>query len=269
MASNDKKILVFLESHPVFTINEIREYYSSSNGSREASDLLLNNRRMGRIGAVKAGLYFVVRPGNTEKSTQVDPFLLTAKLANDAVLAFHSALDVLGFNHSSFNSYYYYSSRPHPAILFRKDHFRCILFPEHKQGHPDKIFGIEKIERSGVKVNVTGKERTLVDALERPKFCGGFEEMYRSLEKMPFIQTELIKEYLEIRKQKNLFALVGYFLEQHSEQFHIEESFLQLLESNKPAQPLYWDRSRKGGVFKNRWNLIVPEAVDQRKWEEF
>ena len=269
MASNDKKILVFLETHPVFTIEEIREYFSISNGSREASDLLLNNKRMGRIGALKAGLYFVVRPGNTEKSTQVDPFLLTAKLAKDAVLAFHSALDVLGFNHSSFNSYYYYSSRPHPAILFRNDHFRCILFPEYRQNIPDEIFGIEKIERSGVKVNVTCKERTLVDALERPQFCGGFEELYRSLEKMPYIQTELIMKYLDIRKQKNLFALVGYFLEQHREQFHIEESFLQLLESNKPAQPLYWDHSRKGGIFKNRWNLIVPKAVDQRKWEEF
>jgi predicted transcriptional regulator of viral defense system len=167
MANNDKKILVFLETHPVFTLEELRYYFSISNGSREASDLVLNNRRMGRIGALKAGLYFVVRPGNTEKSTQVDPFLLTAKLARDAVLAFHTALEVLGFNHSSFNSYYYYSSLPHSAILFRKDHFRCILFPEYRQKKPDEIFGIEKIERSGLKINVTVKERTLVDVLER------------------------------------------------------------------------------------------------------
>jgi predicted nicotinamide N-methyase len=71
-----------------------------------------------------------------------------------------------------------------------------------------------------------------------------------------------------LRKQKNLFARAGYFLEQHREQFHIEESFLQLFERNKPVQPLYWDRSKKGGILNKRWNLIIPETVDKRKWEE-
>jgi predicted transcriptional regulator of viral defense system len=269
MASSDKNILVFLEMHPVFTIEELRKYFSHPDGGREASDILMRNKRMGRIGVVKTGLYYVVRPGSTEATTQVDPFLLTAKLSNDAVLAFHTALDVLGFGHSIFNSYYYYSHRFRPAVRFRNEHFRCVSIPETLQKKSSALFGTEKIERSGVKVVVTGKERTLVDVLERPQFCGGFEEMYRSLEKMPYIQPELILEYLSLRRQKNLFARVGFFLEQHREQLHIEESFLQQIERHKPVQPLYWDRSRKGGVLKNRWNLIVPQAVDKRTWEEF
>ena len=109
MADNDKKILIFLETHPVFTLGELRNYFSLRDGGRDASDILLHNKKMGRIGAVKAGLYFVVRPGSSEATTQVDPFLLAAKLTGDAVLAFHSALDLLGFGHSVFNSYYYYS----------------------------------------------------------------------------------------------------------------------------------------------------------------
>ncbi|MHB8580687.1 MAG: type IV toxin-antitoxin system AbiEi family antitoxin domain-containing protein [Ignavibacteriaceae bacterium] len=269
MASSHKKILVFLETHPVFTIRELKKYFSFSEESREASDILMHNKRMGRIGVVKTGLYYALRPGSTEETTQIDPFLLAAKLCDDAVLAFHTALDILGFGHSVFNSYYYYSHRFHPAMRFRKDHFRCVIIPEKIQRKSLNLFGTEKLERSGVKVMVTGKERTLVDVLERPQFCGGFEEMYRSLEKMPYVKTELVLEYLNVREQKNLFAHVGFFLEQHRQQFHIEESFLQTLERYKPAQPLYWDRSRKGGVFKSRWNLIVPEAVDQRKWEEF
>jgi len=269
MARGDKKILVFLETHPVFTIEELRKYFSLPDGSRDASDILLHNKRMGRIGVVKTGLYYVVRPGSTDGSTPVDPFLLTAKLAGDAVLSFHTALDLLGFGHSVFNSYYYYSHRSRPVTRFRNDHFHCVLLPEVLQKKPRAMFGTERIERSGLKVVVTGKERTLVDVLERPQYCGGFEEVYRSLEKMPYVQTELVLKYLNMRGQKNLFARVGFFLEQHREQFHIEETFLQTLERHKPVQPLYWDRSRKGGVIKNRWNLIVPEAVDLRTWEEF
>jgi predicted transcriptional regulator of viral defense system len=269
MASNEKKILVFLETHPVFTIEELREYFSSLGKGREVYDILWHNKRMGRIGVKKSGLYYAVRPGDKAETTQVDPFLLASKLVGDAVLAFHTALDLLGFGHSMFNSYYYYSCRLHPARRFGNDHFRCVLQPEKLQKKSEILFGTEKLERSGVKVIVTGKERTLVDVLERPQFSGGFEEMYRSIEKMPYVQTEIILNYLDLREQKNLFARAGFFLEQHREQFHIEESFLQILERNKPTQPLYWDRSRKGGVIKNRWNLIVPEVVDQHKWEEF
>ncbi|MCL4540147.1 MAG: hypothetical protein M1378_11230 [Bacteroidetes bacterium] len=269
MATKDKTILAFLENHPVFTMDELRKYLALPDGSRKISDVILHNKKMGRVGTVKTGLYYAVRPGMTSQSTQVDPYLLAAKLADDAVLAFYTALDLLGFGHSMFNAYYYYSSRFHPAMRFRNAHFRCVLVPQELQKKSSTLFGTEKYEHLGVKVVVTDKERTLVDALERPQFCGGFEEMYRSLEKMPYVQQESILEYLDLRGQKNLFARVGYFLEQHREQFQIEESFLQTLERKRPAQPLYWDRSRKGGVLKSRWNLIVPEAVVNRKWEEF
>jgi len=213
MATNEKKRLVFLEMHPVFNLKKFQEYYSPSGSDREVYDILLYNKRMGRIEAKMSGLYYSVRPGSDADTTQVDPFLLAAKLAEDSVLAFHKAFDLFGFSHSIFNSYYYYSIRPHPARLFGNDHFRCVLQPQILQKKSPTLFGTEKPERSGIKVVVTGKERTLVDVLERPQFCVGFEEMYRSLEKMPYLQTELILDYLNLCEQKNLFALVGFFLE--------------------------------------------------------
>ncbi len=268
MATKDNNILAFLENHPVFTSEELRKYLRLPEGTRKLSDTIQHNKKMGRVGAVKTGLYYAVRPGRTSQSMPIDPYQLAAKLADDAVLAFHTALDLLGYGHSMFNTYYYYSSWPHPAMKFRNDHFRCVLVPQELQKKSSALFGTEKHERLGVKVVLTDKERSLVDALERPQFCGGFEEMYQSLEKMPFLQPDHILEYLQLRRQKNLFARVGYFLEQHRQQFQIEESFLNLIEQDKPTQPLYWDRSRKGGVLKRRWNLIVPEDVDNRKWEE-
>ncbi|MGC8596218.1 MAG: type IV toxin-antitoxin system AbiEi family antitoxin domain-containing protein, partial [Candidatus Kryptoniota bacterium] len=105
--------------------------------------------------------------------------------------------------------------------------------------------------------------------LDRPQYCGGFEEMYRSLEKIPYLQFELLLGYLELRGQKKLHAAVGFFLEQHREQFHVEESFLHILERNKPSTPMYWDRSNKGGSYIRRWNLVVPKMVAERSWEEF
>jgi predicted transcriptional regulator of viral defense system len=124
------------------------------------------------------------------------------------------------------------------------------------------------VERLGLKLLGTGKERTLVECLEKPHNCGGFEEMYRSLEKIPFVQPTTLLSYLDLREQKNLFARVGFFLEQHRDDFHVEESLLHQLKTNIPRQPVYWSQNRRGGVLIKQWNLIVPESVRDRSWEE-
>ena len=269
MATKDRDVRVFFESHPVFTIDDLREFYSLAESSREASDMILYSKKMGRIGRIKDGLYFVVRPGQTAQHTSVDPYLVASKLAPDVVLAYHTAFDLLGFGHSAFNVYHYFSDRFRPPLRFQGGHFRAVVFPKTLRKKSKTGFGTENIERLGIKLRVTGKERALVEALERPQYCGGFEELYRSLEKIPYLQPDVILRYLEFRDQKNLFARVGFFLEQHQDDFHIEKSFLDRLAESVPAQPVYWVRGRKGGTLANRWNLIVPDAVMRRKWEEF
>jgi predicted transcriptional regulator of viral defense system len=264
IASSTKDISEFLEINPVFTLKDLQHSF----GVRQASDLIFYYKKKHRVGAVKEGLYYAVKPGKNPSVSAVDSYLLASKITEDSVIAFHTALELLGYAHSLFSTVYFFSRRARPAMRFRETHFRCVMVPEALQKKSAPSFGTETTERLGVKVTLTGKERTLVEALERPHYCGGFEEMYRSLEKMPFIQTEIVHRYLDLREQKNLFARTGYFLERHREQFQVEESFLKKLERSIPAQPLYWDRSKKGGVLNKRWNLIVPEAVDKRNWEE-
>jgi len=269
MANGEKDISAFLEYHPVFTLDELREYLGYKNGGRKAYDAVLYQKKVQRIGMVKYGLYFSIRPGSNAQQTSPDPFLVASKLSNDAVIGFHSALDLLGFGHSLFNTYYYFSNRFRPALRFRGSYFRCVVTPDKLQKKSQQFYGTEKVERVGQKIIVTGKERTLVDCLDRPHYCGGFEETYRSLEKMPYLQFEVLLEYLHLREQKKLYATVGFFLEQHRETFHVEESFLHQLEGKKPATPVYWDRSKKGGTYVKRWNLVVPKQVFERSWEEF
>lgn len=268
MANDEKNILAFLENHPVFTLDELREFLGYESVGRKVYDSILYQKKMQRIGVVKEGLYFSIRPGSGIQQTTPDPFLVASKLSVDAVIGLHSALDLLGFGHSLFNTYYYFSNRFRPALRFRGSHFRSVVTPEKLQKKSQQLFGTEKVERLGLKITVTGKERTLVDCLERPQYCGGFEEMYRSLEKMPYLQFEVLLKYLEIRSQKKLYASVGFFLEQNRVAFHAEESLLLNLERNKPAAPVYWDRSKKGGTYVKRWNLVVPKQVLERSWEE-
>lgn len=268
MTITQNDIREFLEHHPVFTLEEFRKDFSIPNRRREASDMIQYNKSMGRLGMIKEGLYYAIRPGQSERTAPVDPFLLSSKLTPDAVLSFHTALDLLGFGHSVFNTYYCFSNRFRPALRFRRDHFRIVMTPEKLQVKSQALFGTEKVERLGVKLVVTGKERTLVECLEKPQNCGGFEEMYRSLEKISFIRPDQLLQYLDLRDQKNLYARVGFFLEQHREELQVEDSLLRQLSRRVPAKPVYWTSQSIGGVLMKPWNLIVPEAVRDRSWQE-
>lgn len=268
MASANKNIKVFLNNNSIFTLDELRKYFAFPEGSRKALDLIHEQKKYNRIGVIKSGLYFVVQPGNNPESVQVDPYLLSLKNVNNSIVAFHSAMELLGYSHSIFNITYSLSNRYRSSLKFRDQTIQYIMVSEILLKKSKEFFGTEKVERLGIKVTVTGKERTLVESLERPQYCGGFEEMYRSLEKMPYIDFDILLQYLDLREQKNLFSRVGYFLEQHRKDFNVEEKVLLQLEKNVPSQPLYWDRSRKSGIIKKRWNLIVPSDVDKMNWEE-
>ncbi len=234
-----------------------------------AYNLIKNRRRAGKIGVIKEGVYYVVRPGSTPTTTPVDDYLLASKLSPDAVLSFHTALDVLGFSHSMYNTYYYFTKTYRRPVHFRHGLYRSVSCPPRLARSGKELFGTTKIERLGVKVLTTDKERTLVESLEHPEYCGGFEETFRSLEKMPYVRTESLVSYLDLRGQKNLYARVGVFLEQRRDTLHADESLFRYLEQNKPLQPVYWGPRGRGGILIKRGNVIVPAALHEKRWEEF
>jgi len=48
----------------------------------------------------------------------------------------------------------------------------------------------------------------------------------------------------------------------------VEDAHLRRLRAKAPAQPRYLDARRKSGRLVAGWNLVVPEYVLQRRWEE-
>lgn len=261
----------FLNSHPVFTGKEFAEHLSSVGKvqSRTREAILAYYRKTGRIVDIRRGLYAVVPLGSDPSSYQVDPFLVAAKLTMDDVLSHHTALEFHGRAYSTHDQFIYSALRPLSPFIFQSHMFRGVRFPQALQRTGKEYFGVLTEDRSGIDIGVTNLERTMVDILNRPDLCGGWEEIWRSLESVEFFDLEKVVEYVLLLGNATTAAKVGFFLDQHREYLMVEEHNLGILRKNLPKQPHYMDRSnRKSGRFIPEWNLMVPEKVLERSWSK-
>ena len=261
----------FLATHPVFTAAEFRRFLedrgSSSKWTRKA--LLAHHEDRGRVLRIRRGLYASVPPGSTPSPSNVDPYLVAAKLSADAVLAYHTALEFHGRAHSVYQLFYYLTKRRSAPLEFGAYRFRSVQFPKALLRKQQELFAVSLSERAGLRVRVTSPARTLVDMLDRPRLGGGWEEIWQSLGSVEYFDLDQVVEYTLLLGNSTTTAKVGFFLERHREALMVEESHLRPLREKRPRQPHYTERSAgPKGRLVHEWNLVVPNEVLEHSWEE-
>lgn len=261
----------FFRKHPVFTGEELDRHLSAvgKKGPRTRESLLNYYRSAGRVIRIRRGLYAVIPPGADPNSYPVDPFLIAARLTKDAVLSYHTALEIHGRAYSVREHLTYSSVRPVTPVTFRSHVFRGVKFPQPLCRTGKDNFGVIIVDRSGLEIRVTSLERTLVDVLDRPDLSGSWEEIWRSLESVEFYDLDRVVEYALLLGNATTIAKVGFFLEQHRESLMVEDNHLKPLHNHCPRQPHYLDSSnRKSGKLVADWNLVVPVDLYERTWGE-
>lgn len=101
----------FLQTHPVFTLRQFRELVGRRATPASTQARIKYHLGRGRLRLVEKGLYAVVPPGVEAKRFTPDRFLVAAALRDDAVLAYHSALELLGHAHSVYRDTLYLTAR--------------------------------------------------------------------------------------------------------------------------------------------------------------
>ena len=259
---------IFLKQ-PVFSLADRRHSlgrkHSRNRRSREA--LVSYHLRRGHLIRIRRGLFAAVPPGADPESHPVDPYLVAAKSAEDAVLAYHTALEVHGKAHSVFERYFFQSNKPLRPSVFRTYRFQCVLFPKALRKKGQQQFATKIVERAGIDIRVATLERTLVDVLDRPELGGGWEETWRSLEAVEYFDLDLVVEYVKLLGNRTTAAKVGFYLQRHAEALMVEDRHLNPLRHLRPAQPHYLERGKPGKLVGD-WNLVVPPSLDGKTWEE-
>lgn len=253
--------LDFVRRHPVFTHAEfVAAHLAAGDRSRRTSDSLLAGYvRSGRVVRVRRGLYASVPESVPAEDHVVDPYLLATKLADDAVVALHAALQFHGKAATLWNRYHYLSHERARRFTFGGAEFVPVRVPAALRSSEDSDEGVVDVRHAGGVVHVTSLERTLVDVLDAPDKAGGWDEILRSLELVEYFDLDAVAGHVARRDSALTAARVGLVLESNRERWMVEESHLEALQRHAPSQPRYLDPSRESGHLVRRWNLVVPD----------
>lgn len=260
----------FFAGHPVFRYEEFVAAHAGQGGrSRQTSASALKQHvAAGRLLHLRRGLYATVPRGADAENHPIDPYLVATQLADDAVVAWHAALQFHGKAYSVWSRFHYLTRARQRRFVFRDLEFVPVQAPISLRDRADLGGGVAEHRHAGGVARVTTLERTLVDVLDTPDRCGGWEEAWRSLEMIEYFDLDAVLSYTRLLGSALTAARVGLFLEQHRESLMVETQHLAALRELAPAQPRYLDSRREPGKLVKDWNLVVPERVLTRSWAE-
>ena len=260
----------FFATHPIFTHEEFLAAtgLGRARSPRTVDSLLGSYVASGRIVRVRRGLYASVLTGETAQTHQPDPFLVAGKLAPDAVVAYHAALQLRGKAYSVWHRYPVLLTGAMQPFSYQGNEFVRVPYPKSLRSRPDLGGGIVVEPYAGGTVRVTTLERTLVDVLEAPELGGGWEQIWRSLAMVEYFDLDAVLDYASALGSALTCGRLGFYLELHRERLFVEERHLKELRRLAPKQPRYFDRNRETGRLITPWNLVVPLPVIDSAWDE-
>lgn len=264
------KIKAFFDTHPVFRFEEFANFMRERGIDRPATwrQQLSYHYKQEHLLRIRRLLYAVKHSSSLE-GEWIDPYLIASKATSDAVLGYHTALELHGVAYTTFEELFYLTSRLNKSFTYQGQKFRPISFPKSLIKKSKIEYGIDVITRNGIKIKVTCLERTIVDVLDRPDLAGGWEEVWRSLDHVMNFDPKKLVEYALLLNNATTIAKVGFFLEGLPSHLAVSKNYINQLLPHIPVKAHYMNRNRhEKGKYIEKWHLMVPLDILERRWEE-
>lgn len=238
----------------VFTFEELWQRYKKENTINSVRTLVRDAIRRSYIRSIKKGLYCILPQGATQENYIVDKYLVAAKLTSDSLIAYHSALELLGVAQSIFNTVFVLSQKRLATFEFQEVSFTTVTGPFG--------FGETDVVRDGVTLHVTNRERTLIDCVDRLKYAGGLEECLKSIEVFPSVSFQNIESYLKKYHKLSLYSKIGFILSLFEKQWTFPDKIKKNLKA-KLTKKVYYLTDVKDCQLNKEWNLMIPKNIGE------
>jgi predicted transcriptional regulator of viral defense system len=175
LGPRETHLLLELEARQsdLFTIRDAREIL----GIREVAPILHRLRRKGRVVEVRKGRYLLVPAiagvagGWSESIYRV----IDVVVGGDYYVGFWSAMNYWGMTEQIPRVVHVVTSRRHRPFAFQGQRVQFVTL------RPERVFGATAERLTRGTFRVSDRERTLVDGLLEPRYCGGVGEVAKAL----------------------------------------------------------------------------------------
>lgn len=149
----------------------------SSLGSQSLKVTLCRMEKEGWIERIEKGKYLIIPLGARKGGYTINEFVIGSQLVKPAVIAYWSALNYHGLTEQIPNTVFIQttSRKKEQELEIFGVIYRIVRITEKK------LTGFEKVWIDDAAVLITDPEKTVVDCLDKPQYCGGITEAAKAL----------------------------------------------------------------------------------------
>lgn len=243
----------YAETTPIFTAGDLFDNYGKRLTERTIRNQLYRLTKQGRVLTLCPGVY-----RGALSQIPLNRFAVPSRLREDAVIAFHSALEHDGLANQTFRITYYLSTRLHRDVVYEQQTYHRIAPPRRLVN--GKRLDMQ-VEPAGDRIRITARERSFVDCLLHLEYSGGIVELDQSLSMFPSFDFGKAIEYLKVLKHPWLYARAGFLLDRHAERLFFSGKWRDEFLRRKSRGVVYLDRKMPGLKWVPLWNLMVPPEL--------
>jgi predicted transcriptional regulator of viral defense system len=220
--------------------------YKKTHIKKEVLWVILNRLEEKKyIERIEKGKYMIIPLGAEKGKYTLHEFVIGSLLVNPYAVAYWSALNFYGLTEQI------------PTTVFiqttarKKQQEKEVFGVKYKvvRIKQEKFFGIRKEWIEETEINITDREKTVIDCLDKPQYCGGIIEVAKALRNRKLNKKKL-SEYAIKMNNSGVVRRLGFLCDE----FHIKIKLPKVNVRNY----LYLDPAMPHKGTKNaKWRLII------------
>lgn len=176
LGANELKLLFTLENkgRTAFSISDAKKILGASNAS--VWNVIYRLKKKGRIEEIERGKYLLIpAKAGVEGLWSEVPYLVLPDILKDYYVGFYSALNYWGMTEQVPGAVLVATPKQRKNLKYGPTTFKFVRLSKKR------FFGFVEEEMSGVKFKISSKEKTILDCLMYPKYCGGLDEAAKGI----------------------------------------------------------------------------------------
>ena len=255
-AGSDLLTAMARQGKQIFTYGDAVKAYGGSNS--RLRDILSTLVKRAWLKRIEKGKYLILplEAGREGEWTEHE-FVIASYLIKPYYIGYRSALNYYGYTEQVSRTVYIASTRRKSASSLEISGvcYRFVLVSEAK------FFGVKLFDIGERQVNISEPEKTIVDCLDRLRYCGGISEIAKALW---YGQDELdftkMAEYSLRNGNKAASQRLGYLIELLG--FKADDAIDILLQDMSTRYTPLDTLSEPRGKRNNRWKVILNAPVE-------